>query len=305
MKESEIASIWKEDKKKYKCLADSFCIEIKTVLKDASVLATINFRLKELDSIIKKIIMKKKNYEDIHDKLGFRVIVKFQNDLELVDKKIQEYFGERISNIDDKSKSLSDNVFGYQSIHYDFFEKEQNLYFELQLRTICQHNWSLMSHELSYKSEEFLPIEIRRRINALSALFEVADAQFQGINDSVLSIKSSSQFQLACFLEAKFLKLAYRDYDREMTNYFLTIVEELYGEADVFAQIESFYNDNLKELGKSVSRSSFGIFYSQPEILIILERIVNKKILLKKKWESIYPIEYLEDIANSWGVSLD
>lgn len=305
MKEREIIELWSNEKVKFEEIKDEVCEELNNILKNAGVFATVDYRLKEVDSIIKKILRKGKSYECIYDKLGFRIIVKFQSELKLIDKAIQNYFKDRIVNIDDKSTNLRADVFGYQSIHYDFLEKAHNLYFELQIRTICQHNWSLMSHELSYKNEEYLPIDIKRKINALSALFEVADTQFQSINESVLDIKSSFQYQLIEFLENKFLKLTYKKYDREMTNYFLNIVEKIYVNESVFDVLDDFFIENETLIGDKINSNEATVFYSQPEIIIILERIVNKKTKIKKHWPEIYPIDYLEDVANFWGVSLE
>jgi hypothetical protein len=51
---------------------------------------------------------------------------------------------------------------------------------EIQIRTILQHAWAEIEHDLEYKSETNPP-EIRRRFAALSALLEIADREFEDI----------------------------------------------------------------------------------------------------------------------------
>ena len=48
--------------------------------------------------------------------------------------------------------------------------------FELQIRTIIQDSWSVLDHKIKYKKS--IPGQLKRRINVLSALFELADREF-------------------------------------------------------------------------------------------------------------------------------
>ena len=49
------------------------------------------------------------------------------------------------------------------------------------MRTILQDAWAIVAHHLSYKQESDIPKELRRKLNALSGLFETADDQFENI----------------------------------------------------------------------------------------------------------------------------
>ena len=55
------------------------------------------------------------------------------------------------------------------------------LWAEIQVRTIFQHSWATISHELDYKTEIDVPKELRRRLFRLSALFELADKELDEI----------------------------------------------------------------------------------------------------------------------------
>jgi putative GTP pyrophosphokinase len=71
---------------------------------------------------------------------------------------------------------------GYQGIHYDIKLNDDEVagtefdgvWGEIQVRTLAQHLWSDMSHELGYKPELSVPDEMQRRLFRLSALVERA-----------------------------------------------------------------------------------------------------------------------------------
>lgn len=58
-----------------------------------------------------------------------------------------------------------------------------NIQFELQIRTIIQDAWSVLDHKIKYKKS--IPLSLKRRINRLSALFEIADDEFLRIKEEI------------------------------------------------------------------------------------------------------------------------
>jgi DNA-binding SARP family transcriptional activator len=46
-------------------------------------------------------------------------------------------------------------------------------------------------------------------------------------------------------------------------------------------------------------------FVSQPELLMIYERLVNDSTAMRKAWNKVYPEKELERIANHFGLSFD
>lgn len=61
------------------------------------------------------------------------------------------------------------------------YDAIKSVFFELQLRTICMHAWSAVQHALDYKGEWDVPEHLKKDINALSAIFYVADTQFSSV----------------------------------------------------------------------------------------------------------------------------
>jgi putative GTP pyrophosphokinase len=135
-----------------------------------------------------------KIFDYISDFIGIRVVCVYLEDINLVRKELKRYFRE--IEITNKTIELekTDDKFGYRSLHLDLilnskcsklpeFKKYKNIKFELQIRTILQDAWSVLDHKIKYKKS--IPHNLKRRINRLSALFEVADEEFFRINQEI------------------------------------------------------------------------------------------------------------------------
>lgn len=96
----------------------------------------------------------------------------------------------------DKRKSTDPDRFGYASVHYVLslkpsraqlseYRRFAGLKFELQIRSILQHAWAEIEHDLQYKTEQAVPKEIRRRFARLAGLLELADAEFVGLRGQI------------------------------------------------------------------------------------------------------------------------
>jgi len=89
---------------------------------------------------------------------------------------------------------LQEEKFGYQGVHYLVALREQRtslpeykrfggLIAEIQVRTILQHAWAEIEHDIQYKSVETIPLPLRRRFMSLAGLLEIADREFQAVQD--------------------------------------------------------------------------------------------------------------------------
>jgi ppGpp synthetase/RelA/SpoT-type nucleotidyltranferase len=128
---------------------------------------------------------------DITDLTGVRIIVFFPSDLTQVDAAIhrQLLVKEKI----DKGVVLRrEGRFGYESVHYlvqltpervafPEYARYKRLVGEIQVRTILQHAWAEIEHDIQYKSADVIPASIGRRFLALASLLELADREFQAI----------------------------------------------------------------------------------------------------------------------------
>lgn len=150
-------------------------------------------RIKTLTSIHEKVDRKKKSINtvtDLDDFVGIRIIVLFRSDIEKVCEIVKSNFD--VVDIEDVSRRLSDDQFGYQSNHYTIKLPSEWLTLptlsdlgkfkaEIQIRTLSQHIWAVASHKLQYKQEQSVPVPLRRSINRASALLETVDLEFERV----------------------------------------------------------------------------------------------------------------------------
>ena len=165
--------------------------------------AKIEGRVKDSGECIRKFSGKYRNAleeqnrdfeikDHITDLLGIRIVCLYEDEITQVADLIRPWF--EVIEITDKiaKAEQTDDFFGYKGLHMDlaFSAADVGLardtvlpegQVELQVRTIIQDSWSVLDHKIKYKKS--IPISLKRRINVLSALFELADREFRQIRD--------------------------------------------------------------------------------------------------------------------------
>lgn len=302
-------ALWLIEKITYQEYGVTLERELEVIFKTSSIPVALSQRVKKDDSLLKKMLLKDKAYSEINDKVGARAIVHFLSDLSSSDVLIQEAFGNRIIKRESKLEISDERTFGYLSIHYDVVSctsSEKPLICELQLRTVCQNAWSELAHILAYKPGIDLPSDIKREVNSLSALMEIADNQFQIILNMINKLPVSNPTRILSALGGFFYSRIAAWYDSEMSHYFLNDVASLYNsDEDIIRVLDAFIEKNGNDISSIAAKRQDILFFSQPEIVVILERLENKRFMLEKYWERKYPLEQLEEVANVWGRSLD
>ena len=162
---------------------------------------TYKNRIKSFSSYYKKILRQKpkeaaesKTLVTLTDMMGIRVICAFLEDIEIVEKQLEEVYD--VKEIERKGAQQSFREFGYESVHVLIAIPEDckpddksvflppDLVCEIQIRTILQDAWAEVEHELIYKSE-FNPFDkpLRRKLASINASLTLADTIFQEIRD--------------------------------------------------------------------------------------------------------------------------
>lgn len=65
------------------------------------------------------------------------------------------------------------------------------------MRTILQHAWAEIEHDIQYKAVSTLPAEIRRRFMTLAGLLEIADREFQALEDEDVRLREEARQSVA------------------------------------------------------------------------------------------------------------
>lgn len=145
--------------------------------------------------------------DDITDIAGVRVITHFLSTEQLVDQIIEEEF-EVVEKSDRAAVLRQEERLGYQSVHYlvSLGENRQllpeygrfaGLVAEIQVRTVLQHAWAEIEHDIQYKARTALPGEIRRRFMTLAGLLEIGDREFQQVQEESQRLQVEAQASLA------------------------------------------------------------------------------------------------------------
>ena len=148
-------------------------------------------RLKTPGSLAEKLRRKSGRYaalDDVTDLVGLRIISYFEQDVAAVARALEAVFVVDWDNSVDKSMVHDPDRFGYLGVHYVVrlasreYSGGVSPRFEVQIRSILQHAWAEIEHDLGYKSRESVPREVQRRFYRLAGLLEVADEEFMAIH---------------------------------------------------------------------------------------------------------------------------
>jgi len=160
---------------------------------------SVTSRTKEKESLLNKLSRDGEKYiklEDITDLSGVRITCWFLDQIPLVAKIIEDNFKVINELSIDKSEIMDPDRFGYLSLHYvvslpanretlQECKKYAGLYCEVQIRTILQHAWAEIEHDLGYKSKIEIPNDIKRKFYRLAGLLELADDEFQHLKKDI------------------------------------------------------------------------------------------------------------------------
>lgn len=180
---------------KYKLLETTVLSLINKIIEENNFFVMdVQHRVKNIESLEGKIIRKQgkyKNLTDITDLTGFRIICFFTDTVKLLSETLHNYFVIDEKNSIDKSKDLDTTQFGYLSIHFictlpdtEEYKAISSIPFEIQMRTVLQHAWAEIEHDLGYKSEFGVPKPIRREFSQVASLLELADKEFINLRDN-------------------------------------------------------------------------------------------------------------------------
>jgi putative GTP pyrophosphokinase len=180
--------------------------ELRSMLETHGVkIHSVRFRVKDRESLRRKISRPDKTYcslWEVTDLLGLRVITYFEDSIDTVARLVEERYCVDFVNSQDKRGFHDNHRFGYRSLHYicglpanraDSLPPEAK--FEIQVRTVLQHAWAEIEHDLGYKVNDTIPEPIRRRFSRIASLLEIADEEFvsirRALDDYMIKVETS------------------------------------------------------------------------------------------------------------------
>lgn len=211
----EFRDFWNENHERLEQAKDTFVAIIKALLSDDFDISTVVGRVKDREESIKKFARKYQSdleeraeeysiRDQITDLIGLRVICLYEKDVTKIKEKLSSEFS--LIDVTDKISVMEskEDSFGYKGLHVDLklkdprikmqeYERYADLRFEVQIRTIIQDAWSVLDHKIKYKKS--IPHHVKRKINTLAALFELADREFFNIKEETEEIAASAKKQ--------------------------------------------------------------------------------------------------------------
>ena len=158
---------------------------------------SISGRVKDRESLREKLLRPGKDYktlQQVTDVVGLRVVTFFEDDVDEVASTIAKEFDLVLEHCVDRRYFEDPDRFGYRSLHYvcRLSEGRRNLsenarcrdeMFEIQIRSVLQHAWAEIEHDLGYKNAGTIPNEIRHQLFRVAGLLELADREFKEVRD--------------------------------------------------------------------------------------------------------------------------
>lgn len=159
----------------------------------------VTHRVKSLESLRRKVSRPDRSYRtlwDVTDLLGLRVAAYFEDTLEPLARLVEGRFAVDFRHSTDKQRFTDDARFGYRSLHYVCAlpdGPDRNFRFELQLRTVLQHAWAEVEHDLGYQATNAVPEGLKRRFSRIASLLEIADQEFVAIKSALHDYQTTVQ----------------------------------------------------------------------------------------------------------------
>ncbi len=291
-------------------------------LRSLGLWADIEGRTKGIDSILKKLFTKKHHtYDTLPDLVGVRVVVRYRSEVQKVVRAVRESFD--CAEVDDKSVRLAEDGVGYLSVHTEARVKSDdehaaafppaNFRVEIQMRTLAQHLWSEMSHDTFYKTgEQNISADLKRRIHLMAGLLEVADMEFARLGDEVSELPHMVEVGVLKKLESYYFQFTTERGNPDLSIEVIKLLLPLYNidAAAVGSSVEDFIRARRETIDAVFQEQNAlperrSIFFTQPEVLMLYERLDHDSLAVRECWIRSFPLEELERVALAFGISFD
>lgn len=174
--------------------------------KPGAVISSMPWRIKSKESADRNMLANPERYSSyasFHDLLGMRIITLFESDIESVEAVVKSVLDIDTDLSGDRLSRHQPNQFGYRSKHYvgklaeprvslPENERFQGCIVEIQLRSILQHAWAEIEHDLGYKPQREVTTSLRRRFSQLAALMELADESFSDLRRELEHVEATA-----------------------------------------------------------------------------------------------------------------
>ncbi|MFC4024166.1 GTP pyrophosphokinase family protein [Oceanobacillus longus] len=157
-------------------------------------------RIKSPESILKK--MTRKNLEvsmdsikeNVQDIVGIRVVCSFISDIYKISDMLQKQKDVKVIEIKDYIANPKPN--GYKSLHLILSipvflsDREEEVFVEIQIRTVAMDFWASLEHKIYYKYNREIPDHLTMEITEAATVANELDLKMEKLNKEVNNIKT-------------------------------------------------------------------------------------------------------------------
>ncbi|HAM81757.1 GTP pyrophosphokinase [Ornithinibacillus bavariensis] len=168
-------------------------------IHDHNPIEHVKSRLKSPESIINKV--QRKGYpltikdirDNIHDIAGIRITCSYISDIYKVSEMIQKQKDIEVIQIKDYIENPKPN--GYRSLHLiikiPIFMSDhvEDVYVELQIRTIAMDFWASLEHKIFYKYNKEIPQHMKDELKEAAETAAQLDVKMEKLQREMLEIK--------------------------------------------------------------------------------------------------------------------
>jgi ppGpp synthetase/RelA/SpoT-type nucleotidyltranferase len=179
----------------YKLRAEALEKFVKDILQGSYIeIHKIEARAKDPNSVHLKLLRKRysRPRSQLTDKLGVRVITYYSDDVDRVVDRLRPHLDIDRRQSVDKRMALGLRGFGYSSVHIiarlrareakkSPYASLDGFWFEIQVRSILEHAWAEVEHEIVFKSGIEHAGSVVRRFAAIAGTLEVLGTEFQSL----------------------------------------------------------------------------------------------------------------------------
>jgi ppGpp synthetase/RelA/SpoT-type nucleotidyltranferase len=278
-------------------------------------------RVKDTDSFLEKALVRKPKSDPLHDitdQVGVRFVVLLLKDIDCVGTIIKKGPWDCQKDRDFEQERLNKpDYFSYQSDHYVIRLKNDlsisetivpcGTPCEIQIRTLLQHAYAEMAHDIDYKPSIHLPEDdrkfIRRSLAKGSALIETTDDIFCDIKNTL----DEYDFNIHKLLETS--STIYTNITSEHSSpctQIGLIVTDIYREllkTIMPIDLQNWADNNFTMLSILKSKRNESVFYRDSIVILLGYLVFNYQTTIPLKW----PLEmkYLEEFYGLIGISTD
>lgn len=298
---------------RYEEVVESVATRVGAELRRRGIEAEVTGRAKDVASFVTKAF--RKGYADpwaqTTDKAGVRVTTFYSRDVQNAIDTVLELFPDQPI-IEDKREELRVQELDYLGVHVTVRVQNagEQLPCEIQIRTSAQGSWAVVSHHLLYKPDLELPEPVRRSLYRLLALVELFDSEVEHAMAEFTSLPQYAASSIRTAAERAFYQFRTEPYDHRLTLLVLDGVKAAIGNdnlAGYGVALQEFVEQQRDRIADRLDRyrgDAAHPILSQPEAIVLFERLENSAAQLEEAWLAAFPADLLEDVKAAWGYDL-